>query len=245
MAHHAAHAHARHDGRAHRRAEPTRGARAPCAARRNRAGEPSARCSSSTSITSRAQRSARPSGRRRSVEARRAQAARRGSEPAFIGRLGGEEFVVVMPDAGVEARQQLAEHFSESVPTIDTRRWLADRRLTVSIGITCPGGRRTSSHMLQRADAALYEAKRAGRNCVRQQLPAPEANAATKTSPAESRLQEANHACLKPIGSPATTRFPSRQARRVREACRARHRGRRRPFSGTRCRCKGVRSGHI
>src|SRR5262249_23636012 len=57
-------------------------------------------------------------------------------EPTFIGRLGGEEFVVVVPDSNVEAGRQLAERFRESVMTIDTRRWLADRRLTVSIGLT-------------------------------------------------------------------------------------------------------------
>lgn len=93
-------------------------------------------------------------------------------EPAFIGRLGGEEFVVVLPDSSVEAGRQLADRFRESVTTIDTRRWLADRRLTVSIGMTLskPTGD-TPSHMLQRADAALYDAKRAGRNCLRLQLP--------------------------------------------------------------------------
>jgi diguanylate cyclase (GGDEF)-like protein len=91
-------------------------------------------------------------------------------EPAFIGRLGGEEFAVVLPDSDADAAARLAERFRQSVMTIDTRRWLADRRLTVSIGMTVskPVGD-TSSHMLQRADAALYEAKRAGRNCVRQQ----------------------------------------------------------------------------
>ena len=104
-------------------------------------------------------------------------------EPAFIGRLGGEEFVVVVPDADAEAGRQLAERFRESVMTIDTRRWLADRRLTVSIGLTVSKlAGDTPSHLLQRADAALYEAKRAGRNCVKQQLPAQETSAATTTS---------------------------------------------------------------
>jgi diguanylate cyclase (GGDEF)-like protein len=102
-------------------------------------------------------------------------------EPAFIGRLGGEEFAIVVPDSDAEAGRQLAERLRESVMKIDTRRWLADRRLTVSIGLTISkAAGDTPSHMLQRADAALYEAKRAGRNCVRQQLPPQEA---TETSP--------------------------------------------------------------
>jgi diguanylate cyclase (GGDEF)-like protein len=99
-------------------------------------------------------------------------------EPAFIGRLGGEEFVVILPDSDAEAAQRLAEHCRESITTIDTRRWLADRRLTVSIGLTLSKlADDTPSHMLQRADAALYEAKRAGRNCVKTQVPPAETTA--------------------------------------------------------------------
>jgi diguanylate cyclase (GGDEF)-like protein len=119
-------------------------------------------------------------------------------EPAFIGRLGGEEFVVVVPDANVETGAQLAEQFRTCVLTIDTRRWLADRRLTVSIGMTVS---RTSgdtpSHMLQRADAALYEAKRAGRNCVRQQLPATKSAGATKTSTDRSGVDILGHPLIR------------------------------------------------
>ena len=113
-------------------------------------------------------------------------------EPSFIGRLGGEEFVVVVPHADADAGRQLAERFRESVMTIDTRRWLEDRRLTVSIGLTVSKlAGDTPSHMLQRADAALYEAKRAGRNCVRQQLPAQEPSAVTTTSSGPSGVEYA------------------------------------------------------
>jgi diguanylate cyclase (GGDEF)-like protein len=91
-------------------------------------------------------------------------------EPAFIGRLGGEEFVVVVPGADLLAAKGLAERFRTEVMTIDTRRWLADRTITVSTGVTVSSVRDTASAMLKRADAALYEAKRAGRNCVRVQL---------------------------------------------------------------------------
>jgi diguanylate cyclase (GGDEF)-like protein len=93
-------------------------------------------------------------------------------EPAFIGRLGGEEFVVVVPGADLLTAKDLAERFRIQVMTIDTRRWLADRKITVSTGVTVSSARDTASAMLKRADAALYEAKRAGRNCVRIQLPA-------------------------------------------------------------------------
>ena len=93
-------------------------------------------------------------------------------EPAFIGRLGGEEFVLVIPGADFDRAYRMAERFRESVMGIDTRRWMEDRRITVSIGLTMsrPSGD-TPSSMLQRADAALYDAKRAGRNCVKAQVP--------------------------------------------------------------------------
>lgn len=101
------------------------------------------------------------------------------AEPAFIGRLGGEEFVVVLPGADYDNAYRTAERFREGVMAIDTRRWLDDRRITVSIGLTLSReSGDTPSTMLQRADAALYEAKRAGRNCVKAQLPAPEISAA-------------------------------------------------------------------
>jgi diguanylate cyclase (GGDEF)-like protein len=92
-------------------------------------------------------------------------------EPAFIGRLGGEEFIVVAPGADVLAARELAERFRTRVMTIDTRRWLGDRKITVSTGVTIASERDTPTAMLKRADAALYEAKRAGRNCVRVQMP--------------------------------------------------------------------------
>lgn len=92
-------------------------------------------------------------------------------DPAFLGRLGGEEFVVVLPGVAQQTALRLAEGFREHVMTIDTRRWLAERRITVSIGLTMSRQGDTPSSMLQRADAALYEAKRAGRNCVRVHLP--------------------------------------------------------------------------
>lgn len=106
-------------------------------------------------------------------------------EPAFIGRLGGEEFVVVIPGADFDKAYRLAERFRESVMSIDTQRWLADRRITVSIGLTMakPSGD-TPSAMLQRADAALYDAKRAGRNCVKAQVPAAESEMPAPLQPA-------------------------------------------------------------
>lgn len=107
------------------------------------------------------------------------------TEPAFVGRLGGEEFVAVLPDTGIHQATQIAEYVREQVMSIDTRRWLVDRKITVSIGVTTSMSMGdSSSSMLQRADSALYEAKRSGRNCVRQQLPPQETGAPVTDLPA-------------------------------------------------------------
>lgn len=105
-------------------------------------------------------------------------------EPAFIGRLGGEEFVVVIPESDFEHASLQAERFRERVMSIDTRRWLVERRITVSIGLTLSrNSGDTPSTMLQRADSALYDAKRAGRNCVKTKLPPSDGDPAGSLAP--------------------------------------------------------------
>jgi len=89
--------------------------------------------------------------------------------PAFFGRLGGEEFLIVLPNTLLDGAVPAAERFREQISSVDTTRWFpARRRVTASIGVTVSTpGVCTSSAMLMRADSALYAAKRGGRNCVR------------------------------------------------------------------------------
>jgi diguanylate cyclase (GGDEF)-like protein len=90
------------------------------------------------------------------------------AEPAVFGRLGGEEFAVVLPATDLQQAMSIAERLRERVLRIDLSRWLGERRITVSIGVATSAPNRDSiSVMLRRADAALYAAKDAGRNCVR------------------------------------------------------------------------------
>jgi diguanylate cyclase (GGDEF)-like protein len=90
-------------------------------------------------------------------------------EPAFFGRLGGEEFLIVLPGTTLEGALPAADRFREQIMTVDTTRWLpVRRRITASIGVTVSRpGICSSSDMLMRADGALYAAKRGGRNCVK------------------------------------------------------------------------------
>jgi diguanylate cyclase (GGDEF)-like protein len=96
--------------------------------------------------------------------------------PAFFGRLGGEEFLIVLPGTHIEDARTTADMFRETICSVDTTRWFPDRRrVTASIGVTTAmGDQDTLSSMLQRADGALYVAKRSGRNCVKSDPAAPE-----------------------------------------------------------------------
>lgn len=82
----------------------------------------------------------------------------------FLGRYGGEEFLVLMPDTGTEGALKVAEKLRATVETTVRH----PQPVTISIGIaTAQATDPTLDRTLARADAALYEAKAAGRNCVR------------------------------------------------------------------------------
>jgi diguanylate cyclase (GGDEF)-like protein len=104
-------------------------------------------------------------------------------EPAFFGRLGGEEFLIVLPDSTLDNACAAADRIREQIMDIDTTRWIpARRRITASIGVTLSKpGICTSSDMLMRADGALYAAKRAGRNCVKAATDGPQKGSSPET----------------------------------------------------------------
>ncbi len=89
---------------------------------------------------------------------------REARESDIVARFGGEEFVIVMPHselsgAGITAeriRQQIEKNCSEIAS------------VTVSMGIATAMDEDDAEGLMTRADEALYQAKRDGRNCVRQ-----------------------------------------------------------------------------
>jgi diguanylate cyclase (GGDEF)-like protein len=95
--------------------------------------------------------------------------------PAFFGRLGGEEFLLVLPDSGLAEARRWAEALRLKIAAIDTRAVIPGHAgVTTSVGLTVSiAASDDPGSMLARADLALYAAKRSGRNCVRVE-PAPD-----------------------------------------------------------------------
>lgn len=85
-----------------------------------------------------------------------------------IGRYGGEEFTVLLPGASLAVAYARAEAFRAEVEAMAVSTESGPVAIRLSIGLACadPAGSTTSAALLQRADAALYAAKRQGRNRV-------------------------------------------------------------------------------
>lgn len=82
------------------------------------------------------------------------------------GRLGGEEFALVLPDTRREAALALGERLRSALAGCTLRHRGVAVPMTVSVGVVERARHEPFGPLLARADAALYEAKRAGRNRV-------------------------------------------------------------------------------
>ncbi len=83
-------------------------------------------------------------------------------------RLGGEEFGVLLPDTDERAALLAAERLRAAVAVCPIVHEDATLAVTASVGVACcPGHADTGEGLLRAADRALYQAKRAGRNCTR------------------------------------------------------------------------------
>lgn len=83
-----------------------------------------------------------------------------------VGRIGGEEFLVITP---LKAKTDCSSIFNRicvlvTESKIPTRSGVLS--VTVSIGVACASRENTVDEMLEKADAEMYRAKNEGRNCV-------------------------------------------------------------------------------
>jgi diguanylate cyclase (GGDEF)-like protein len=84
-----------------------------------------------------------------------------------LGRVGGEEFAVLMPDTSLHTAEEVASRLRESVARATIEHTGGRLSVTVSIGVVeCHRDVESVQEALQRADAAMYEAKAGGRNRV-------------------------------------------------------------------------------
>ncbi|QIB52916.1 MULTISPECIES: diguanylate cyclase [Pseudomonas] len=88
-------------------------------------------------------------------------------ETEIAGRWGGEEFLMVLPETTLDSALQLAERLRSNV---EAHQFPIPQQVTVSIGVASFASGDTPKKIVQRADAALYAAKEAGRNRVMSSL---------------------------------------------------------------------------
>jgi diguanylate cyclase (GGDEF)-like protein len=84
-----------------------------------------------------------------------------------IGRVGGEEFTVLLPNMDLTQAVQIAETVRQAIAD-DVFTCLPSRRVTASFGVSWSAQRSDFEEAYGRADAALYQAKHQGRNRVEQ-----------------------------------------------------------------------------
>lgn len=84
-----------------------------------------------------------------------------------FGRLGGEEFAFLLPETDIAGAWQFADRFRRIVAETPVQSSQGPISFTVSIGVAkFEADDSATDSILARADAALYQAKRSGRNCV-------------------------------------------------------------------------------
>ncbi len=90
----------------------------------------------------------------------------------LIGRIGGEEFLILLPNTKAERVWELAHELQTLITRYGAINLPVELKLTVSAGVATLNtelGKQDESfaRLLKRADNALYDAKNAGRNCVK------------------------------------------------------------------------------
>jgi diguanylate cyclase (GGDEF)-like protein len=86
----------------------------------------------------------------------------------IIGRYGGEEIVLLLPETSLESAYVVAEHLRKAVAATKIPIGGETISVTISLGIAdSVHGEPDLDTLIDRADAAMYNSKQSGRNCVR------------------------------------------------------------------------------
>lgn len=86
----------------------------------------------------------------------------------ILARFGGEEFIILFPRTNLTEAYEKVDALREKVAKTYVKDSLITASVTISFGVSCyPECSLTESDLLRNADDALYDAKAAGRNCVK------------------------------------------------------------------------------
>lgn len=84
----------------------------------------------------------------------------------IVFRFGGEEFVILLSDSGIDGAQLLAERIRANIENHTLAYGMKTLNITASLGISSLQGNDTVNDLVKRADDAMYLAKQTGRNRV-------------------------------------------------------------------------------
>jgi diguanylate cyclase (GGDEF)-like protein len=85
----------------------------------------------------------------------------------IVGRYGGEEFVIALPETGIDSARQVAERLRKKVEDSVFKAYDEKLKLTISVGLAMyPGDASELNDIIDKADKALYNAKNSGKNVV-------------------------------------------------------------------------------
>jgi diguanylate cyclase (GGDEF)-like protein len=89
-------------------------------------------------------------------------------EADVVGRYGGDEFVIVLPDTPLNGAMVIAERIRKKVEECEFVAQNLSIRLTVSLGVAnCPKHTLTAEGLIKKADAAMYRAKELSKNSIK------------------------------------------------------------------------------